>query len=158
MTEDQPDPTRVVADADVLAADLLIGQDAREALDLLRDHSWLALIATSTILTDAEAVIAQLTDTALAEDWRARIEAEAEIVEPTLHGHPALVAAAASDAATVLSFHEQLQSVQAGASIRPHLATSVKSPHAFARLLDPASLYETLYDDAYPGPDRDPAP
>jgi hypothetical protein len=33
------DPTRVVADADVLAADLLVGGVARDALDHVRAHS-----------------------------------------------------------------------------------------------------------------------
>ncbi|RLM83478.1 hypothetical protein D3D02_18005, partial [Halobellus sp. Atlit-38R] len=39
----EPSPARVVADADALAADLLLGGAAREALDALRSHAWTTL-------------------------------------------------------------------------------------------------------------------
>lgn len=151
-----PEPTRVVADADVLAADLLVGGAAREALDLLRGHSWLELVVSASLLADAEAVICDLGGAALAADWRTRIDTVGVHVEPTMRGHPALTAAAAGAAATVLSFDATLRSASTGAAIRPTVATSVKSPTAFTQLLDPADLYETVKDGAYPGPDRDP--
>lgn len=146
----------MVADADVLAADLLVGDPARAALDVIRAHSWLDLIASDRLLADGRAVIETLADPSLAAAWQRRIEREATLVEPTLAGHPALTAAAAGEAATVLSFDETLRSAQAGAAIRPRVATSVKSPDAFRRLVDPSDLYETLTGEPYPGPDRDP--
>ena len=69
-----PDPTRVVADADVLAADILVGGAARDALDRLRRHSWLELVATAPLLDDAEAVVAELAEPGLADEWRGRVE------------------------------------------------------------------------------------
>lgn len=156
MSEDPPDPTRVVADADILVADVLVGADARAALDVIRAHSWLDLVASEPLLDEAQALIAELADEDLARAWRTRIDRDVLIVQPTMGGHPAVTAAAAGSAATVLSFHEGLQSAGMGAAIRPIVATSVKSPAAFHRLLDPAALYRTLTDEAYPGPDLDP--
>lgn len=143
---DHPDPTRVAADVDVLAADLLVGGKARESLDLLRDHEWLTLITTDEILTETTAVIATLADDSLATDWERRARADFVLVEPTANGHPALVAAASGNAATVLTFDERLQSPKAGASIRSRVATSVKSPKAFVSLVDPDTLASTLAD------------
>lgn len=154
-TETPPDPARVVADADALAADLLVGGRAREAMDLIRSHSWMHIVATVPLLNDAEAVIEALTSASLATDWRRLIDEEALLVEPDAEGHPGLVAASAGGAATVISLDEELLSAAAGAAIRPKLATSVKSPDAFVRLVDPASLYQTVVGGAYPGPDRD---
>ena len=48
-----PGHARVVADADVLAADLLVGGSAREALDIVRRHSWLEFVVTDSLLNDA---------------------------------------------------------------------------------------------------------
>ncbi len=154
MTE--PDPTAVVADADVLAADLFVGGPARAALDLVRAHAWFDLIATTALLDETEELIAGLSDGDLAAAWRDHLEAEATIVEPTAAGHPALVAAASGEAATVLSFDQDLQSASVGAAIRTRLATSIKDPGAFARMTDPASLYEAIEDESYSGTDRDP--
>ncbi|MFC6737595.1 hypothetical protein ACFQEQ_15235, partial [Halolamina salina] len=53
----EPSPARIVADSDVLAADLLVGGDARECLDHVRSHSWLTLVASDPLLDDAEAAI-----------------------------------------------------------------------------------------------------
>ncbi|WP_459194599.1 DUF7384 family protein [Halosimplex sp. J119] len=154
MTE--PSPARVVADADVLAADLLVGGDAREALDRLRSHSWTALVASDPLLDDAEAVIAGLADPDLAADWRDRIEALREPVEHPAGDHPALASALHGGAMHVLTFDEDLQSAAAGAAVRGRVETSVKHPKAFATLFDPESLYEAVEDGEYPGPDRDP--
>lgn len=153
---DGPDPTRVVADADVLAADLLVGGAAREALEHVWRHSWLELVATDVLLDDAEAVVADLADPGLAADWRATLEGWALRVEQPAGDHPALAAAYRGEAAHLLSLDERLQSPQAGASLRGQLDVSVRSPDAFATVFDPAAVYEATFDDDYSGPDRDP--
>jgi hypothetical protein len=153
---DRADPTRVVADADVLAADLLVGGAARTALDHVRSHSWLSLVASDPLLDDAEAVVESLADESLAADWRERVAADATRVEHPPGDHPALACAHRGDAAHVLSFDESLQTAAAGAAIRARVETSVKHPDAFARLFDPAALYESAVGGDYPGPDRDP--
>jgi len=150
------EPTRIVADADVLAADLLVGGDARAALDHVREHSWLTLVASDPLLDDAEAVIATLADDALAADWRTRIEAEREGVSHPPEDHPGLASAYRGEAAHLLSYDESLRSANAGLSIQPYADLSVRPPDAFARLFDAGSLYEATFDDNYPGPDRDP--
>ena len=73
-----PDPTRVVADADVLAADLLVGGNARAALDHLRRHSWTTLVASDALLDDTETVVAALATAELATAHRDRLEAWTE--------------------------------------------------------------------------------
>ena len=153
---DSPAPARVVADADVLAADLLRGGDAREALDHCRRHSWVQLVATDELLDDAEAVIADLGDGALAADWRAKVEPWRVRVEQRRGDHPALASAHAGEAAHLLSFDERLRSAKAGATLRKYVDVSVKHPRAFARLFDPERLYPAILDGEYPGPDRDP--
>ncbi|WP_135365658.1 DUF7384 family protein [Halosimplex halophilum] len=154
MTE--PSPARVVADADVLAADLLVGGDAREALDAVRSHSWMALVASDPLLADAEAVVADLADPDLAADWRERVEGLREPVEHPAGDHPALASALHGGAMHVLSFDGDLQSAAAGAAIRGRVEASVRSPRAFAAVFDPESLYEAVEGGDYPGPDRDP--
>ncbi|MBX0322363.1 hypothetical protein EGH21_04880 [Halomicroarcula sp. F13] len=152
-------PARVVADADVLAADLLCGDAdnaAREALDHVRRHSWVTLVASDPLLDDAEAVIRDLSDDSLAADWRERVEAEREPVDHPEGDHPALASAYRGDAAHVLTFDEGLRSAKTGLSLQPHMQVSVRSPDAFARLFDPEPLYEVVEGGAYPGPDRDP--
>jgi hypothetical protein len=151
-----PSPARVVADADVLAADLLVGGAARDALDALRAHSWTALVASDPLLADAEATIAALADADLAADWRARVEAWRERVEHPPDDHPALASAYRGGAMHVLTLDEGLQSAGAGAAIREHVETSIKHPRAFAALFDAQSLYEAVEGGEYPGPDRDP--
>jgi hypothetical protein len=149
-------PARVVADADVLAADLLVGGDAREALDHVRSHSWVTLVASDPLLDDAEAVVADLADPDLAADWRDRVEALREPVDHPDGDHPALASALHGGAMHVLSFDEDLQSAAAGAAIRGRVEASVRSPRAFAAVFDPESLYEAVEGGEYPGPDRDP--
>jgi hypothetical protein len=153
---DDPRPARVVADADVLAADLLVGGPAREALDHLRGHSWTALVASDPLLADAAAVVERLATPALAVDWRSRV---VDLRVPVAHppgDHPALASALHGGAMHVLTFEERLQSAGANAAVRAHVETSIKSPDAFARLFDPESLYGAVEDGDYPGPDRDP--
>lgn len=152
----EPDPTRIVADADVLAADVLVGDTARAAMDVIRSHSWLTLVVTEPLLGEAEAVIEQLGDADLALAWRTKIEALARVVDQPPGDHPALAAAYHGDAAQLLSFDESLASVGTGAKLRTHVATSVRPPDAFLAVFDPERLYPTVKDDPYPGPDRDP--
>jgi len=152
----EPSPTRVVADADVLAADLFVGDAARDALDHVRRHSWMDLVASDPLLDDAAAVVADLADAGLAADWRARVAADRVRVEHPADDHPALAAAYRGGAAHLLSFDGRLTSAAGNRSVRPHMPVSVREPDAFARLFDPESLYEAQFDDTYPGPDRDP--
>ena len=150
------DPTRVVADADVLAADLLVGGSAREALDAVREHSWLTLVASDALLDDAQAVIAALADDSLATGWRGRIEAEREAISHPEGDHPGLATAYRSGAAHLLSFDEGLSSASANLSLQAHVQISIRPPDAFVALFNPESMYEATHEDAYPGPDRDP--
>ncbi|WP_340098858.1 DUF7384 family protein [Salinibaculum salinum] len=150
------DPTRVVADADVLAADLLVGGVARDALDHVRAHSWLTLVASDRLLNDAEAVITALADGSLAADWRDCIERDRETVDHPPGDHSGLASAYRGGAAHLLSFDDQLGSAGANLSLQSHMQLSIRTPDAFARLFDAESLYEATHDDAYPGPDRDP--
>ncbi|WP_254536221.1 DUF7384 family protein [Halomarina litorea] len=147
---------RVVADADVLAADLLVGGGAREALDVVRSHSWVTLVASDPLLDDAAAVVRSLADAGLARDWRERCAALCELVDHPPGDHPALATAFRGEAVHVLSFDESLRSAKAGASIRERVETSVKHPDAFARLFDPDDAHEVVVGGPYPGPDRDP--
>ena len=152
----ETDPARIVADADVLAADLLVGGDAREALDAVRAHSWLELVASDRLLDDAEAVIRELAGDDLACAWREKIEAVRVAVDHPAGDHPALASAYRGEAAHVLSFDESLRSAKAGAALGSRLNVSVKTPAGFARLFDAESLYEAVEGEEYPGPDRDP--
>jgi predicted nucleic acid-binding protein len=151
-----PSPARVTADADVLAADLLVGGPARAALDRLREHSWLTLVASDPLLDDAEAVIGALADEALARDWRARIERECELVSHPAEDHPALAAAYRGGAMHLLTLDDSLLSASAGATLRGRVETSPRPPRAFDALFDAESLYREVVGGAYPGPDRDP--
>ncbi|WP_276251974.1 DUF7384 family protein [Haloarcula rara] len=154
MTE--ASPARVVADADVLAADLLCGGDAREALDHVRRHSWVRLVASDALLADTAAIIADLADPDLAADWRERIEREREPVDHPEGDHPALASAYRGEAAHVLSYNESLRSAKTGLALQEHMRVSVRTPDAFAKLFDPESLYDLVEGGEYPGPDQDP--
>lgn len=151
-----PDPAALAADADVLAADLFVDGDARAALDVVRAHDWVTLVASEPLLDDAEAVVAALGDDDLATDWRENVEALATVVEHPAGDHPALSAAVRGNAAHVLSLDDRLQSAATGAALSGRVDISVKSPAAFARLFDPEVLYPTVVGGEYPGPDRDP--
>ncbi len=152
----EPEFTRVVADADVLAADLLVGGAARDALDAVREHSWMTLVASDHLLDDAEAVIAALADDELAADWREKAEAESARVEHSAGDHPGLASAHFGSAAHLLSFDSSLRSAHTGATIKKYAEVSIKSPAGFTTLFDAESVYEAEFDAAYPGPDRDP--
>ena len=147
---------RVVAEADVLAADLLVGGPSREALDLVRAHSWMTLVASEPLLSDAEAVVSGLADASLAAVWRGKVGGLVELVDHPPDDHPAIASALRGDARHVLSFDDSLLSAAAGAAIRGRVETSVKHPAAFVRLFDPASVYQVVGTGAYEGPDRDP--
>ncbi len=153
MKDAESNPAGVVADADVLAADLLCDGAARESLVAVRSHSWMTLFASEQLLSDAQAVIASLTDETLAQDWRTQIESDCELIDHPPEDHPALATAYRSKAGHLLSFDDRLTSARANVSLKSHLALSVRPPDAFARLFDAASLYESLYDESYPGPD-----
>lgn len=152
----ETDPARIVADADVLAADLLVGGSAREVLDQIRQHDWLTLVASDELLADTKHIIATLAAKGLATDWYARIEDERTVVSHPPEDHPALASAYRGNAAHLVSFDENLTSAATNRSLQSHVTLSIRTPDAFATLFDPESLYESLYDDAYSGPDRDP--
>ena len=154
MTE--PSPARIVADSDVLAADLLVGGPARRALDHLRRHSWLTLVASDRLLDDAAAAVTKLATESLAADWRDRVEAWREPVDHPDADHPGLASAYRGGAMHLLSFDERLNSARTGASLQGYVPLSVRHPRAFATLFDAESLYEEVVGGSYPGPDRDP--
>ncbi|OAQ52352.1 hypothetical protein HTG_12070 [Natrinema mahii] len=153
---DEPNPARVVADADVLAADLLVGGSAREALDHVRRHSWIDLVASDPLLEETERLVTALSDADLAADHRERLEAERVAVDQPAGDHPALASAYRGEAAHLLSDDERLRSAEAGLTLQPRVSVSVRPPDAFARLFDPESLYAAVEGGEYPGPDRDP--
>lgn len=149
-------PARVVADADVLVADILVGEHARDAIDCVRRHSWMVLVATPTLLDDAAAIIGELADDRLATEWRELVGSTCLLVDQRAGDHPALAAAHNGNAAHILSFDEELGSPRAGAALRRYVETSVKRPEAFATLFDPEGLYPEVEGGEYPGPDTDP--
>lgn len=152
----EPDPTHVVADADVLASDLLVGGPARDAMDVVRSHSWLELIATEPLLAETRDVVESLADQSLADDWRAAIDELAVVVEQPPADRPALAAAYRGDASQIVTFDDRLRSAEAGATLRGLFEVSVRSPNAFLAVVDPATLYELAFEGPYPGPDREP--
>jgi hypothetical protein len=151
-----PSPERIVADSDVLAADLLVGGDARTCLDHVRSHSWLTLVASGPLLDDAEAVIERLADPDLAADWRDRIDDRREPVDQPEGDHPALASAYHGGAMHVLSFDERLTGPKGNTMVRDRVETAVRTPDAFATLFDPETLYPEVVGGEYPGPDREP--
>ena len=155
-TPPEASPTRVVADADVLAADLLVGGDSRRALDRIREHSWMTLVASDPLLDDAEAVVSDVADPTLAADWRAKAETLREPVDHRRGNHPALASAKAGGAMHVLSLDDRMLAPGTAAAVRSRVETSVKHPEAFAALFDAESLYREAGEGEYPGPDRDP--
>lgn len=153
---DRPDPTRVVADSGVLATDLLLGGPAREALDHVRSHSWMGLVASDPLLNETEKVVASLADADLAAAHRERLEADRIEASQPEGDHPALASAYQGNAAHLLTESERLSSAGAGVALQSHVRVSIRPPDAFARLFDPESLYEAEHSEEYPGPDRDP--
>ena len=153
---DRPNPARVVADADVLAADLLVGGSSREALDIVRSHSWIELVASDALLAEAREVIERCSAEDLADAWRERIERERVVVPQPEGDHPALASAYRGGAAHLLSLDEGLRSARTGARLHERVRVSVKTPGGFRRQFDAESLYTVVADGDYPGPDRDP--
>jgi predicted nucleic acid-binding protein len=150
------DPSRVVADADVLAADLLRDGPARAALDAVRSHDWVTLVASDALLADAVAVIETLATPGLAADWRDRIDRERAAVTHDAGDHPGLASAVAGAAAHLLTLEADLGGTRANLSLQPHVRLSVRTPDAFVATFDAAALYAATQDGEYPGPDRDP--
>lgn len=150
------DPASVVADADVLVADLLIDGPAREAMDIVRAHTWVELVASDALLDDAEAVISELATADLATAWRETIEDLRVPVDHPAGDHPALASAYRGRVAHLLSYDDDLRRGKASAAFGSRLNLSVKTPDGFARLFDPESLYAVVAEGEYPGPDRDP--
>ena len=150
----EPSPTRVVADADVLAADCCLDGPSRAVLDELYGHSWMTLVASDQLLADAERVIASVATRSLADEWREQIERWRQPVDHPAGDHPALGSAYRGGAMHLLSFDDELTSSAAGATLNNYVSMSVRQPAAFRLLFDPESLYATVHDDAYPGPDR----
>jgi hypothetical protein len=154
-----PSPARVVADADVLAADLLGVGAARAALDPVRAHSWTTLVASDQLLADATATVDRLlADPAddLLADWRDRLVAWREPVGHPTDDQPALASAYRGGAMHALSFDDRLTGPRTGAALQGHVPVSVRRPDAFAALFDADSLYREVVGGDYPGPDRDP--
>ncbi len=152
----RPNPARVVADAEVLAADLFGDESARTALDHVRAHDWVELVASEELLEETESLVASLADVDLATDHRTRLEAECVAVEHPPEDHPALASAYRGRAAHLLTFDDRLTSAKAGLTLQPRVAVSIRDPAAFAQLFDPESLYEAVVGETYDGPDADP--
>ncbi len=151
-----PSPTRVVADADVLAADCCLDGPSRAVLDDLYRHSWTTLIASDRLLDDAETVIETVATPSLARKWREQITVWRQPISHPAGDHPALGSAYRGGAMQLLSFDDALTSSAAGASLNNRVPISVRQPDAFRLLFDAESLYESAFDGAYPGPDREP--
>lgn len=159
--DSEPEPpgdpmTRVVADADVLALDVLRAGASREAMDLVRSHDWIGLLASEALLQDGRAVLTALAGESVAASWLEVIGDRVVRYDHPVGDHPALATAVAGEARHVLSLDADLQTAGAGLAIRrdANVETSVRSPEAFVRLFDPATVYEAVYDEEYPGPDR----
>ncbi|PSQ04700.1 hypothetical protein BRC97_10750 [Halobacteriales archaeon QS_6_71_20] len=140
----------------MLAADLFVDGYARDALDGPRAHSWTTLVASDALLSDARATVAALSNDDLAADWRERVAAWREPVAQPAGDHPALASAYRGGAMHVLSLDDRLTAAGTGAGLNDRFPVSVREPRAFAALFDAASLYPTVCDGEYPGPDRDP--
>ena len=150
-----PHPARLAVDADVLAADVLVGGDARDAMDIVRGHSWVELVASDELIDDAETVIRDLGNDELALDWRGKIEDLRTEVEQTPGDHPALASANAGNAAHILSYDDSLRNAETGIALQGRISVSVKRPDGFVTLFDPESLYDVVVGGEYPGPDED---
>ncbi len=151
----EPNPARIVADTDVLVADLLVGGNSRETMDIVREHSWVELVASDELLSDAEWTIRELADDELARDWRETIEALRIEVGQSPGDHPALASAHAGNAAHIISYDDDLRSAKTAATLQGRISVSVKRPDGFVELFDPKSLYDVVVGGKYPGPDRD---
>ncbi|WP_253738882.1 DUF7384 family protein [Halohasta salina] len=152
----EPSPTRIVADADVLAADVCLDGEARGALEPVYRHSWTTLVASDPLIEDAAAVIESVADRSLAADWRDCIDDWREPVDQPAGDHPAVASAYRGGAMHLLSFDEELTASGTGVALHERFPVSIRQPDAFTLLFDPESLYASERTDAYPGPDRGP--
>lgn len=146
----------VVADAGVLVADLFVDGPEREALDHVRRHSWVHLVASDDLLAEAHSLVAELSTTALADDWLEEVTKERVRVEHPAEDTPALASAYRGDARHLLTENEALVGANVNLSLQARATLSIRPPDSFANLFDPEPLYEDLFDEPYPGPDRDP--
>ncbi|MFB6112585.1 MAG: hypothetical protein ABEJ58_00620 [Halodesulfurarchaeum sp.] len=147
---------RFAADADVLAADLLVGGPSREALDLARGHDWIELVASERVLADAGAIIETLAADSLAAAWRDRIQDVVVLVSHPSDDHPGLASAVAGDARHLLTLDDHLASASANVALADSVALSVRRPESFLSVFDVESMYDVVVGGTYPGPDRDP--
>ncbi|MFB6186889.1 MAG: hypothetical protein ABEI86_08495 [Halobacteriaceae archaeon] len=152
----QPDKTTFVIDSDVLIADLLIDGKARQALDLLRSHSWITVSISPELITECTTVLAEFIDDAVVNAWEEKITTFGNCVTPTATGNRALACAKEADAAHVITYDQRLLGVKAGVNMKPYVETSVKTPDSFLSIFEPEQLYEAVYDSPYEGPDQDP--
>jgi hypothetical protein len=149
-------PEAVVADTDVLVADLFLNGHSRTALDHVRGHSWVDLVASEPLLATARAVVADLGTADLADDWYERAWRMCHIVEHPAEDTPALASAYRSGAHHLLTVDGTMAATETNLGVQPHMDLSIRPPDAFARLFDPEGVYEHLFESAYPGPDCDP--
>lgn len=147
---------RVVADADVLAADILADGTAREALDDVRRHSWVHLVASDYLLAQAKQLIAEFGSSELAREWRETIEHMRRSVDHPPGDHPALASAYRGGARQLLTLDGELTGTGANLSLQSHMSISISTPDAFVTVFDPEPVYETRFEEPYPGPDNDP--
>jgi len=152
----RPDPTRIVADVDVLLCDLFIDGEARSAMDRIRAHSWIELFASDHLIDRTVTAIEHLGDESLADAWRARFIRSCSLVEHPPEDTPALASAYAAGAGHLLSMDPRLRSPETGLAMRSAMPISIRDPRAFLRVYDPASLHEAVIGGPYPGADRDP--
>lgn len=152
----QPDPTRFVADVDVLVADVFVNGKARQSLDHLRANSWLQVYTSTSLIDETVAVITALADADLATTWQTQFRRLATIVDHPERDHPALGTAYAARAAHLLTYDERLRTPQTGVAMRRAMPISIRDPAAFIEIFDAAALYEATFGEAYDGPDVDP--
>lgn len=143
-----------MVDTDCLVADLFVDGDARRVMDLVRSHTWLRLYASEHLIEEAADVIEHLAEPSLADAWRDRFEQMIERVDHPSEDHPAMASAYAGQTAHLISYDERLGSAQVGLSMRKAMPISIRSPRAFLSVFDPESLYESLFEEPYPGPDH----
>ena len=153
----EPTPVRIVVDADVLVADLFgTSQAARTALDTLWEHSWITLVGSDELLTDAAQIITAETDETIAAGWRSIMEEWRLPVTHPKTDHPALGSAYRGGAMHILSNDERLTGSRAATALQGRLPVSVRTPDAFNAVFSAASLYQEVSETPYDGPDRKP--
>ncbi|WP_240729907.1 DUF7384 family protein [Halalkalirubrum salinum] len=173
-TPQEPSPAAIVVDADVWAADLFgVDEAATTAIDQLWQHTWIDVIASDALLADAVAVIdavvdASDDDTATATDvsdesqtspsaaWRSTLDAWRRRVTHPAGDHPALGSAYRGGAMHVLSYDDRLTGAGAAAALNDRFPISIREPAAFAAVFNAESLFGSVHEVPYEGPDRPP--